>query len=839
MSVKIAKSDVIWAFMVGLLLCFAVFFDFIVYDKPFITETDSGLIYSYRHAAVNAIKHNGGIPLWNPLPMTGSTWIGQDVQANILHTVNVFLLIFQDPVKGYMAGIMTLYFASLFFAFLSFRWVFSFSIPVTILSTAIYGFNPEIHNNLEILFAMGVFLGMPLIILTSWAFVKTEKFYFILLSVLATAFCYYSSTILNLQVLFMLAAISYFLFIYQKYGEMKWKYFLKAYTSYLLLTVCLCAPILFPSIFNAFISTRSRLGVSSIDFTILPNWFSGQVGSIVNFLTIRHFSDIHHVQSYLNKFVGSYLVLPAYYYCSILAIFALIGHRVLKNKKNFIILLTFLLFPVVMGVMQGLPLISSVFHKVTGGHGYVRFLRISMLFASAGLAGLIIDECRQYNFEFKGLERKISKILVGTVLLLIVGVNMTFQVISKVLEHFSAEILKFVQNGEVIGILREILTEKFSFGLAQFDAENISLVIGNIGHFFSSGFGNFLIVSSLIKILLLCFMFFYLCGRSKSRWIFSVLIILGVLDVYANQRFMGGGNNLIREHVYDQSSGEHKFLSSLNLENRTAVYYPESSQLQRRRDTTSSEFTFPHPNRFFPLVYNFQMPYLVPSYSTYLSVMPKGLAQLHENISTSGAQDREFFLGKWMDSEVYLYNTDSGLVDYIGIDYIFSPVKLKKTKLQFLEKGKHYWIYKNLRSKGRFDFVPYGSADVKLERITYGISDGNAGRTSNYAISDKVFSFDHVSANINVNEKGFLVLKDSFDPWWKVFVDGKEGKVLVANDLFRGVLLNPGRHIVEFKYVPKIFYFGLLVFGIGIVCMLGLYVADRRSRDILGFRNSL
>jgi hypothetical protein len=53
-----------------------------------------------------------------------------------------------------------------------------------------------------------------------------------------------------------------------------------------------------------------------------------------------------------------------------------------------------------------------------------------------------------------------------------------------------------------------------------------------------------------------------------------------------------------------------------------------------------------------------------------------------------------------------------------------------------------------------------------------------------------------------LKRRGILVLNDSDYPGWTVDVDGAAGRILTANYLFRGVLLEPGKHIVRFVYRP-------------------------------------
>lgn len=60
-----------------------------------------------------------------------------------------------------------------------------------------------------------------------------------------------------------------------------------------------------------------------------------------------------------------------------------------------------------------------------------------------------------------------------------------------------------------------------------------------------------------------------------------------------------------------------------------------------------------------------------------------------------------------------------------------------------------------------------------------------------------------VTVDARLKGPGILVLNDSDYPGWTVDVDGTAARMLTANYLFRGVLLESGRHIVRFVYRPK------------------------------------
>ncbi|MEW6101248.1 MAG: YfhO family protein [Candidatus Omnitrophota bacterium] len=56
-----------------------------------------------------------------------------------------------------------------------------------------------------------------------------------------------------------------------------------------------------------------------------------------------------------------------------------------------------------------------------------------------------------------------------------------------------------------------------------------------------------------------------------------------------------------------------------------------------------------------------------------------------------------------------------------------------------------------------------------------------------------------------------LVFADNYYPGWEAFVDGRRQKIYRANFILRAVYLNPGKHLVVFRYNPASFKIGLLI----------------------------
>lgn len=70
---------------------------------------------------------------------------------------------------------------------------------------------------------------------------------------------------------------------------------------------------------------------------------------------------------------------------------------------------------------------------------------------------------------------------------------------------------------------------------------------------------------------------------------------------------------------------------------------------------------------------------------------------------------------------------------------------------------------------------------------------------------------NHLAVQVETAMEGWLVLSDVWYPGWQALVDGEEVDIVRANYLFRGVHLNAGVHVIEYRYRPTSFYEGMFL----------------------------
>ena len=103
--------------------------------------------------------------------------------------------------------------------------------------------------------------------------------------------------------------------------------------------------------------------------------------------------------------------------------------------------------------------------------------------------------------------------------------------------------------------------------------------------------------------------------------------------------------------------------------------------------------------------------------------------------------------------------------------------------------------------------------------------------SKNNLSKSKILSYNIHSVLISAesNAPGILVLTDTYHPSWRVLVDGVRADFFPADLCFRGVFLEPGKHIVKFYYFPREFYISI---GISLITLLGMAILIFRKFKI-------
>lgn len=87
------------------------------------------------------------------------------------------------------------------------------------------------------------------------------------------------------------------------------------------------------------------------------------------------------------------------------------------------------------------------------------------------------------------------------------------------------------------------------------------------------------------------------------------------------------------------------------------------------------------------------------------------------------------------------------------------------------------------------------------------------------------FSPNEIIINVYTNEDNFLYYSDTFDKAWRVFIDGREGKIYRANLAFKSAIIEKGSHTVRFIYDPRLYKFSLFCYLVGFLSLVIIVLA--------------
>ena len=118
---------------------------------------------------------------------------------------------------------------------------------------------------------------------------------------------------------------------------------------------------------------------------------------------------------------------------------------------------------------------------------------------------------------------------------------------------------------------------------------------------------------------------------------------------------------------------------------------------------------------------------------------------------------------------------------------------------------------------------------AKLPASETGGSVLNSDRAGGKIISIN-YDWNRCDLDVQADRSAMLVLNDTWHPGWIAKVDGRETPIFRANVIFRGVMIEPGRHQVEFIYSPRRFHIGLIVSSITLFSLLAFLVITGGKR---------
>ena len=168
-------------------------------------------------------------------------------------------------------------------------------------------------------------------------------------------------------------------------------------------------------------------------------------------------------------------------------------------------------------------------------------------------------------------------------------------------------------------------------------------------------------------------------------------------------------------------------------------------------------------------------------------------------------------------------------------------------------KGEGMVVYEDRKCVPRASFIqfaePCASPQEVLSRLCDGHCDGddvvllegvesfsipNAEEAAGGTVEIAQYEPERVRLKVIAPTDGFVLLRDTFYPGWRAYVDGKRAPLYRANFLFRCVPVPAGEHDVVFRYRPRSFIVGAVVSvsALALLIIMGVVAIRRDSRQL-------
>ena len=215
--------------------------------------------------------------------------------------------------------------------------------------------------------------------------------------------------------------------------------------------------------------------------------------------------------------------------------------------------------------------------------------------------------------------------------------------------------------------------------------------------------------------------------------------------------------------------------------------------------------------RLFPP--NFSLPYRLQTIEGY---DPLYLTRYAELIAASERGEPDIAPPFGFNRIITPHNYQSRLIDLLNVKYVLSLKEEESPKLVKVFQEGQTRVYENKNAFPRaFMVYDYWLAQDRQEAVSLLMDEAiDLAKTAileekppepkliegKGGVKIKRYQENQVMIEVETDQRGILVLTDSYYPGWRVSIDGKETKVYRADYNFRGIIVPEGEHQVIFQY---------------------------------------
>lgn len=129
------------------------------------------------------------------------------------------------------------------------------------------------------------------------------------------------------------------------------------------------------------------------------------------------------------------------------------------------------------------------------------------------------------------------------------------------------------------------------------------------------------------------------------------------------------------------------------------------------------------------------------------------------------------------------------------------------------------------------EFMSEPDFDHEKTAVVINLADGLTSSADLSKVEFLEYEPEFVRLSVSSDEGGLLVLTDAFYPGWHAKVGGDQTEIYQTDGYYRGVLIPPGQHIVEFEFEPQSLTTGVVMTATGMIILLVLFFLGLKRRD--------
>jgi hypothetical protein len=139
--------------------------------------------------------------------------------------------------------------------------------------------------------------------------------------------------------------------------------------------------------------------------------------------------------------------------------------------------------------------------------------------------------------------------------------------------------------------------------------------------------------------------------------------------------------------------------------------------------------------------------------------------------------------------------------------------------------GRAYLVHRVVEADDQVALAALGSSQISPSERAF-VPPGSGlsvlPATGEEVVQVLELSGETARIGVNASSPALLVLADAYDSGWQAWVDGRPTRMIRTNVGQRGVLVEAGEHVVEQRYEPSSFRFGVLASSLSAVLCVGL-----------------